>query len=427
MKALTVSAQPGVPVKLRALSGFERLFWAVDKINGFNFGIAITFRGGIAHSRWNAAFAQVQKRHPFLDAGINEDDPQSFFFTRGAGFPLPLAFQRRTSPADWQRVMECEVAEPFDLSAGPLLRAVVLEDNWGCDLVIVANHIVIDGMGVVAVVRDLLAALSGQDLAELPVPPSSENRVAEIRASNPSPAAEGGAGQTAEAQPRNRSFVSRNRKGKCAISAMRFSPDETRRLLDCARREQTTIGAVVLAAAAAAVRELSPELKECDLRLTAAVDARPYLGNGDDCVLSIISPRAIVPYPDGNLCASARAIKSQIAPYQSFEALEATFARVGAVLAQMFDAAAIVNLLSQGFGSDVLVSNLKTVEFPAACDGLVAESVWGPSVLAGIEGEHTIGSATFGGALHLVYSSFTPLPGLLEAVREKIASACGAS
>jgi hypothetical protein len=48
----------------------------------------------------------------------------------------------------------------------------------------------------------------------------------------------------------------------------------------------------------------------------------------------------------------------------------------------------------------------------------------GPSVLAGYEGEHFICPTTFGGALHLVYSSFTPIPGLLEAIKQKIASAC---
>ena len=431
MTALPISALRHVPAKLRSLSGFEHLFWAVDKVNGFNFAIAVSFRGSVAPARWRAAFAAVQKRHPFLNVAVNEDDPLAPFFASGAGLPISLAFQRRTSSIDWQRVMESEIAQLFDLSTAPLLRAVVLEDDAICDLVITAHHAVIDGIGVVAVIRDLLAALAGHALAALPVPPSAEHRAAQIRAANqwsvPEDAAEPAPWQADEAQPRNRTFVSRNRKGKCAITALRLSPDETARLLGYARRERTTIGAVLAAAAAEALRDLSPELKESDLRLTTALDARPYLSNQDDFVLSVISPRAIVSYPVANLFATARAIKSQIAPYQCFDAIEATFARVGAVLAQKFDAGTIVNLLSQGFGCDLLISNLKTVEFPALTGGLVAEAVWGPSVLVGIEGEHTIGSATFGGALHLVYSSFTPLPGFLEAVHEKLANACSAS
>ncbi len=172
------------------------------------------------------------------------------------------------------------------------------------------------------------------------------------------------------------------------------------------------------------MRDLSPQLKEADLRLTTPVDARPYLGNEDDFVLSIISPRAVAPYPDQELFASARAIKTQIAPCQSFAAIAATFEMVEGVLAQKPDAATLVNALTQGFAHDVGVSNLRTIEFPPVTDGLGVESVWGPSVLVGYEGEHFIGSATFAGALHLTYSSFTPVPDLLEAIHSTISNAC---
>ena len=179
------------------------------------------------------------------------------------------------------------------------------------------------------------------------------------------------------------------------------------------------------AATASALRELSPQLREVDLRLTTALDARPYLGNEDDFVLSINSPRAIVPYPGQELSASARMIKAQIAPLQSFAAIAATFERVDGLLAQKLDAATLINAMAQGVGHDVGVSNLRTVEFPPLSDGLAVESVWGPSVLPGYEGEHFIGSATFAGLLHLTYSSFTPVPGLLEVVHETISNACG--
>lgn len=72
----------------------------------------------------------------------------------------------------------------------------------------------------------------------------------------------------------------------------------------------------------------------------------------------------------------------------------------------------------------MLLSNLRTVELPPAPDGLTLEAVWGPSVLLGVEGEQMIGAATFDGALHLVYTSFSPVTGLLETVQEMIAEAC---
>jgi hypothetical protein len=423
MTAVSAPILTSAPAMLRPLRGFERVFLAIDEINGFNFGIAVSFRGVIADHRWKTAFEQVQKRHPLLNAGINQDDPQAPYFTRGEGHPVPLSFQDRISSTDWQRVMEADIARPFDLSVGPLLRAAVLEDDLGCDLVIIANHAVIDGMGVLALVRDLLSALAGKTLCDLPVPPSAEERAAEIGVI--SPMSDAPADSAAEPQPRNRTYASRNCKGKAAISALRLSQEQTTQLLSYARREQTTIGAVLSAATASALRDLCPHLKEADLRLTTALNARPYLGNETDFALSIISPRAIVPYPDQDLAASARAIKAQIAPFQCFAAIAATFERVEAILAQKLDAATLVNALAQGVAHDVGVSNLRTVEFSPFNDGLAVESVWGPSVLVGYEGEHFIGSATFANALHLTYSSFTPIPGLLEAVRETIAKACG--
>ncbi|HLY40914.1 MAG TPA: condensation domain-containing protein [Terracidiphilus sp.] len=422
MTTLPLSAPPNIQPKLRPLSGLERLFWALDKIHGFNFAIAVSFRGTIAHSRWKDAFVRAQKRHPLLDAGINEDDPCAPYLMRGAGFPIPVAFQCRASSTQWQRVMESEIAEPFDLSAGPLLRAAIVEDEQGCDLVLIANHTIVDGMGILAFLRDLLDTLAGQTLADLPLPLSSEDRATAMRSSNSLPAPLDG--DAAEPQPRNRTYAARNRKGKPAISALRLSQEQTARLQRYARREQTTIGAVLTAAAASAWRDLSPQWKQADLRLTTALDARPYLGNEKDFVLSIISPRAIVPYPEQDLAASARAIKSQIAPFQSFLAIEATFRRIEAVHALKLDAATLVNMLAQGFGHDLGVSNLKTVELPVQPEGLQVESVWGPSVLCGYENEHFIGCATYDAALHLVYSSYTPLSGLLEAVHEKLSAAC---
>jgi hypothetical protein len=422
MTVLSATPLRSTPAMLRPLSSLERLFLAIDKVNGFNFGVAVSFGGAIAEGRWRAAFEQVRRRHPLLNAGINEDDPHAPYFT-SAGLPIPLAFQPRISSTDWQRVMESDVAEPFDLPTGPLLRAAVLEDDRGCDLVITANHVVIDGMGVLALVRDLIRVISGETVDELPVPLSAEERAAEIRAMNPMPDAPGD--PAGEPQPRNRSYVSRNRNGKSSISALRLSHEQTARLLCYARREQTTIGAVVSAAAASALRDLSPQLNEADLRLTAALDARPYLGNEGDFVLSVISPRAIVPNPGQELSASARAIKAQIAPFQSFAAIAVTFERIEGILAQKLDAVTLVNALAQGVAHDVGVSNLRTVEFPPPTDGFGVEAVWGPSVLAGYEGEHFIGAATFHGSLHLTYSSFTPVSGMLEAVHETISNACG--
>lgn len=427
MTTLSVSALPRASATIRPLSGYERLFLAVDIVNGFNFAIAVTFSGVIAHSRWQAAFAQLQKRHPLLNAVISVDDWHAPTFQHGSGDPIPLAFLRRTSATDWQQVMESEIAEPFNLSLPPLLRAAIVEDDAGCDLVITANHVVADGIAIVALVAELLRALAGHTLEELPPPQSAEERVAAIIVSESGLALDSATIDEFAPAPTPRAFTSRNRKGKNTISALRLSPAQSEQLLDCARRNQTTVGAVLLAALAFAVRKVSPDQSGSDLQWSTPVNARPYLGNEGDFAISVISARGIDPHSGVDLFAAARTVKSNIARFQNFRAIQATYTRVDAIYAQKLDAATLVNAVVSIAGHDLMIGNLKTAEFPVEPEGLRVESVWGPSVLLGIEGEQMIGSVTFGGALHLLYSSFKPLPGLLEAVRETIENACAAS
>jgi hypothetical protein len=410
---------PQVAEKLRVLSANERVFLAVDQVTGFNFTIAVSFRGKVTHDRWRAAFAELQKRHPLLNVGINTDDTHAPYFERRAGLPIPVLFEVRSSATDWQRVMEAEFAEPFDYATAPLLRAVVLEDEAGCDLVVTSNHVIIDGMGVVAMVRDLLRAMAGERLHRLPVPVSADERVDQIRSrmreSAPS---------LPEPPALTRTYTRRLATGKPAIDALRFSPELTAQLLSYARQEKTTAGAVLVAAMDSVLRKLVPELKEANLHILTPVDARPYLGNEEDFVLSIGSARALAAYPDAGIWQSARTLKSILLPFQSFEQIEATFKRTETIMAMKLPSATLVDAIIQKVGHDVALSNLKTVEFAQIPAELTVESVWGPSVLLGVEGEHFLGSATFGSALHLVYTSFSPVDGFLEAVRKTIVEAC---
>jgi hypothetical protein len=412
---------------LRPLSPYERLFWAIDRISGFNFSLAVTFRGTISHPDWIAAFAQARDRHPLLNACIDHDDPHAPVFMRAADLPVPLKFRRRSSPTEWQRVVEAEQAKPFDSSAGPFLRATLLEDNEGCDLIVTASHVVLDGVGAVAFVGDLLAALAGEKLAHLPVAPSAEDRTVHARSttvqSTKIPQADGGRQQTVEALPARRS-TRRIGTGAPAVNGLRFSQEQTAQLVRCSRQQEATVGSVLIAAVASALQTLSPALKNADVRMNVPIDARPYLDNAADFVLSIIGARCTAPYPAKSLWESARAIRSQLMPWQSFGEIESTFNRMKAMMAMNLDPASLVDTMEGKFGYDVTVTNLKHVHFTTLPGALTVESVWGPSVLMGYEGEHTVGTATFDGALHLVYTSYTPVAGLLKKVQTTIATAC---
>jgi len=46
--------------------------------------------------------------------------------------------------------------------------------------------------------------------------------------------------------------------------------------------------------------------------------------------------------------------------------------------------------------------------------GFKLESLWGPSVFVGIEGEQMIGAATLNGGIHLLHTSYIPILKLLQ-------------
>ncbi len=412
---------------LRPLSPFERLFWMFEQVNGFNFSIAVTFNGTVERPRWIKAFAAVQRRHPLLQASLNLDDPNRPVLVREENRPIPVKFRRRDSTHAWQRVMEEGYVQPFDVSTGPLLRAVVLEDEAGCDLVLTAFHAVLDGMGVLGLVGEVLRVLAGETLLPMPTPPSTDERMAQMRLrlgpANETPQADENAIK-AVAALKERAIGRHTGSKAAAVTAHKLTPGQTARLVERCRREKVTVGTILLAAQAAALRRTVPALKTADIRLSTPVSTRSHVENKDDCVLSVISARAVCRYPAKDLWKSARAIREQLLEFQSLVEIEAAFARMHAVMEKNMEPTKLLDAFAPRIGHDAMVSNLRNVEFGTLPSELAVEAVWGPTVLVGFMGEHEIGLATVNGALHMVYTSRYPATGLLEAVERELDEAC---
>ena len=412
---------------LRPLSGYERFLWTFNQVKPINFSVVASFEGGLDPARWTTAFDEVQRKHPLLDASIGLDVSREPVFLSGTGSSIPLQVKERTSIFQWERELERELSEPFELSSAPLVRAVLLEDNQQCDLIITLHHSITDGTGALLVLRDLLQALTGEILSPLPLPPSAEERLKAITDSTPhsakpekAPEEEAEAGQVRTA----RTFAYHHDPGQPQVESLNFSSEETSLILRCVHREQTTVGALLLAALASALRKLSPVLRETDLHLHVPVDARPYLNNEHDVVLSISASQALSTHPDGELWESARKLQSDLASSQSLAGIEDIYARIGAADKMPMKAEDLVDAMVRSDGYDLHLSNLKTVDLPETASGLRVKAIWGPAVLMGIEGEQSIGAVTFDAVMRLINTSFTPAKGLLGAARQIILDAC---
>jgi hypothetical protein len=75
------------------------------------------------------------------------------------------------------------------------------------------------------------------------------------------------------------------------------------------------------------------------------------------------------------------------------------------------------------FSDTMLVSNLGQVPYSPSFGELTIEALWAPVVLRGHDAEQTIGVSTINGALHLVHSSWYPLPRFLEEIEARLQNA----
>ncbi len=414
MQMHTPTAIQPARTPLRPLGSFERWFWVMNEAKSIHFSLVTNFSGIRKVEVWENAFAQLQKKHPLLTASIVQDRGGEPGFMREHTSPIPLRTLSRENASQWQHELEREMAVPFQPASGPLLRAVLLQGDNVCDLILTAHHSIIDAVAMLELFRELLSVPESDRTTPLAVPACMEERIASIA----SPIPDAQPAQTPVFPLKHLTFVSA--AGLPRFQCLRISKERTSFLLDLVHREHTTLHAAFSAAVAIALRKLSPDLQEAGIRIFSPIDARKILGGEIDCVLATSGGTAMADPQTNDFWALARSLQQQLTPFQTAEAMATTFAGIGSLLAANPDSQSLAHAFAEKYGYEVMLSNLKTVEFPASTDGLIVEAIWGPTLTYGIEGEQTIGVVTFNGALHLSHISSTPVIGLLAAIEATV-------
>jgi amino acid adenylation domain-containing protein len=159
------------------LSFAQRRLWFLDQLQPglpvYNVAVAYRLRGELRVEALAAALDAVVARHEALRTTLPAEAGQPRQHVAPAR-PLGLVGEDLTAEADpeaaaWA-LAEAEARRPFDLAAGPLLRARL----WGLGaaghlLLLTAHHAVMDGWSQEVLERELSAVYAGQDLPALPV------------------------------------------------------------------------------------------------------------------------------------------------------------------------------------------------------------------------------------------------------------------
>ncbi|MGW2332137.1 amino acid adenylation domain-containing protein [Streptomyces sp. NPDC001700] len=142
--------------------------WFLDQLEpgnvSYNIPLAMRITGELNVAHLARAISTVVGRHEALRTTFAEDGGEPVQrITPAEAVPVPVVTVPGDSPAARlaaaRELTGAEIAEPFDLSVGPLLRAKVLRlDEQDHVLVLIVHHVATDAWSQVVLVRELSAA-----------------------------------------------------------------------------------------------------------------------------------------------------------------------------------------------------------------------------------------------------------------------------
>ncbi|HEY0181323.1 MAG TPA: hypothetical protein VGC09_00820 [Rhodopila sp.] len=411
---MTVSSQPGL---LRPLGHLERMFWLKNQHMPYHFAIAAEIAGPTTIAAWRAAFEAVRRRHPNFSVKIASDETGAPCFYHVPGVPIPLRIV--TTDQRWESEMERELATPFDATKAPLVRAVLLVRPSRTFLILAAHHSIADTKSLVFAIRDALQAMAGPAPEPLPPIGSLDSWLERFRTAPRCDAS----GQGSFPAPATLDVYRKPDGTLPSIGSLSLTSSLTGAIRRRSREEDTTVHGALVAAAAAAARELSPVLKRVPISIGSAVDYRNAVGAGEDVALLSAGGSIAAEHQMRNFWDLARFAKRSIEPVRSPEAMSVMSAGLGRYFSVDRDERDVGALMA-GFRFDINISNLGSLAIETRFGERCIERLWGPSILAGFEGEQEIGASTLNGSLSLLHTSYKPLPAFLPHIEKQLAAAC---
>ncbi|MER7578375.1 condensation domain-containing protein [Kitasatospora sp. NPDC097691] len=281
--------RPAVPDGPAPLSHAQQRMWLMDHLGQggalYNVPIAARLRGPLDRVALAAAITGLTERHAVLRTRYPRRGGQPYQQTDPvAPVPLPVVDAKTDTAASEQ--LAAEAARPFDLAAGPVLRALLLrhgpEDHT---LALTIHHIAVDGGSLPVLAADLAALYAAaRDGAapELPAPgPSYAEYARQERARDAelTAAADTLAARLAGARPPAllRPVPPGARERRAVLHAAPLDPAVLDGLRALGARHGATLFTVVLAAAFATLRTATGQGGDLVLGCASGHRARPDL------------------------------------------------------------------------------------------------------------------------------------------------------
>ncbi|MFY7778714.1 MAG: condensation domain-containing protein, partial [Elstera sp.] len=162
------------------LSFAQERLWFLTQLDGageaYHLPLIVKLSGPLDREALARALGIIVDRHEPLRARFASETGQPVLRIAPPGHPVPLPVTELTDAGELTAALRAEVDAPFDLAAGPILRARLFktgpEDHH---LVLTLHHIATDGWSTAILVRELGAAYGAlvaggtPDLPALPI------------------------------------------------------------------------------------------------------------------------------------------------------------------------------------------------------------------------------------------------------------------
>ncbi len=156
------------------LSYAQERVWFMDQLApgeaAYHIAVPLRIRGALDVATLRAALAGLVERHESLRTRFPADADGRPVVVVADHLEVPLRIVSAPDEAAAQRLVDEAAVEPFDLAAGPLLRALLVELAPADHVLLLSqHHIVGDGWSVDVLLRDLITLYRGGSLPALPV------------------------------------------------------------------------------------------------------------------------------------------------------------------------------------------------------------------------------------------------------------------
>jgi len=172
-------------------------------------------------------------------------------------------------------------------------------------------------------------------------------------------------------------------------------------------------------------RQAIREWEDKPVRVLSPIDIRKLLGIGEHCGLFVsAAPVSFKPSGETAFWELARFTKRQLAGAQTGDGVMSAIHAIQQAVSKELGVETAMQVAAHGFAYEAMVSNLGNLRYETSFGEFKLKALWGPALGESFEGSRTIGVVTVNATLHLLHTSYAPVPLLLERIEKILLAAC---